>query len=76
VALSFLYIVFVRLLQLLRLSRRGQQDLVVEVVMLRHEVSVLRRQVARPVWVPFTHPTRSGRKLVLVNEAPEDLGPP
>ena len=48
VALSFLYIGFVRLLQLLRLSRRGQQDLVVEVVMLRHEVAVLRRQVARP----------------------------
>ena len=47
VALSFLYIAFVRLLQLLRLSRRGQQDLVVEVVMLRHEVAVLRRQVAR-----------------------------
>ena len=48
VALSFLYIGFVRLLQLLRLSRRGQQDLVVEVVMLRHEVAVLRRQAARP----------------------------
>ena len=47
VALSFSYIAFVRLVELLRLSRRGQQDLVVEVVMLRHEVAVLRRQVAR-----------------------------
>jgi hypothetical protein len=48
VALSFLYIAFVRLLQLARLSRGGQQDLAIEVVMLRHEVAVLRRQVARP----------------------------
>jgi putative transposase len=47
VALSFLYIAFFRLLQLLRLSRRRYQDLAVEVVMLRHEVAVLRRQVAR-----------------------------
>ncbi len=29
VALSFLYIAFVRLLQLFRLSRRGQQDLAI-----------------------------------------------
>jgi hypothetical protein len=36
VALSFLYIAFVRLLQVLRLSHRGQQDLAIEVVMLRH----------------------------------------
>jgi transposase len=48
VALSFLYIAFFRLLQLLRLSRRRYQDLAVEVVMVRHEVAVLRRQVARP----------------------------
>ena len=41
-AFPFLYIAFVRLLQLLRLSRREQQDMVVEVVMLRHEVAVLR----------------------------------
>jgi hypothetical protein len=39
VALSFLYIAFFRLLQLLRLSRRRYQDLAVEVVMLRHEVA-------------------------------------
>jgi putative transposase len=51
-ALSFLYLAFLRLLQLLRLSRSGQQDLVVEVVVLRHEVAVLRRQVARPALRP------------------------
>jgi hypothetical protein len=47
-ALSFLYLAFVRILQLLRLSRRDSGDLAIEVVMLRHEVAVLRRQVARP----------------------------
>lgn len=47
-ALSFLYLGFVRLLQLVRLSRRGQQELAVEVVMLRQEVAVLRRQVVHP----------------------------
>src|ERR1019366_9178283 len=51
-ALSFFYIAFVRLLQLLRLSRSGQQHLAIEVVMLRHEVVVLRRQVARPALRP------------------------
>jgi hypothetical protein len=34
VALSFLYIAFVRLLQLVRLSWGEQQDLAIEVVML------------------------------------------
>ena len=43
-ALSFLYLAFVRILQLLRLSRRGAGDLAIEVVMLRHEVAILRRQ--------------------------------
>jgi hypothetical protein len=39
---------FIRLLQLVRLSFREQEELAIEVVMLRHEVSVLRRQVVRP----------------------------
>ena len=65
VALSFLYIVFVRLLQLLRLSRRGQQDLVVEVVMLRHEVCVLRRQVARPALRPSGRAVLAGLSRLL-----------
>jgi hypothetical protein len=47
-ALSFLYVAFVRILELLRLSRYSE-GLAVEVVMLRHEVAVLRRQL---------HPTR------------------
>jgi putative transposase len=47
-ALSSLYIAFVRILQLFRLVRHDNEELAVEVVMLRHEIAVLRRQVARP----------------------------
>ncbi len=47
-ALSFLYLAFVRIVQLLHLSRHDSDELAVEVVMLRHEVAVLRRQVVRP----------------------------
>jgi putative transposase len=51
-ALSFLYLAFTRILQLLRLSRRDNSELAIEVVMLRHEVTVLRRQVVRPALLP------------------------
>ena len=47
-ALSFLYLAFVRILQLLKLLRAENSDLAVEVLMLRHELTVLRRQVTRP----------------------------
>jgi putative transposase len=47
-ALAFPYLAVTRSLQLLRLSRRESDELAVEVVMLRHEVAVLRRQVVRP----------------------------
>jgi hypothetical protein len=42
-ALSFLYLAFIRIFQLLCLNRRDGSDLAIEVVMLRHEVAVLRR---------------------------------
>ena len=47
-ALSFLYLAFLRTMQILRLQRSDDRDLAIEVVILRHEVAVLRRQVARP----------------------------
>ncbi len=54
---SLLYVAFVKILRLLRLGRRDNEELAIKVVMLRHEVAVLRRQVARPVLQP------SGRAL-------------
>jgi putative transposase len=50
--LSFLYVAFVRLLQVLRLPRRKRDELAIEVVMLRHELAVLRCQVGRPLLRP------------------------
>jgi hypothetical protein len=44
-ALSFFYLAFVRVLQLLRLSRHENRELAIEVVMLRHEVA---RPTLRP----------------------------
>jgi hypothetical protein len=52
VALSFLYMASVRLLQVLRLCRTDRDELAIEVVLLRHEVSILRRQVERPAMRP------------------------
>ena len=51
-ALSFLYLAFVRTLQLVGLRRCDADDLAIEVVVLRHEVAVLRRQVTRPTLRP------------------------
>ena len=45
ITLSFLYLALCRALQLIRLVGRSDTDLAVEIVMLRHEVAVLRRQV-------------------------------
>ena len=52
VALSFLYLAFLRTMQILCLQRSDDSGLAIEVVMLRHEVAVLRRQVARPALRP------------------------
>ena len=64
-ALSFLYIAFVRILQLVRLSRNGQEELTIEIVILRHEVAVLRRQVARPALQPADRAMLAGLSRLL-----------
>ena len=54
-ALSFLYLAFVRMLQLVRLSQSERQDLAIEIVILRHEVAVLRLWVPKtPIWITDT----------------------
>ena len=50
-ALSFLYLAFVRTVQILDLQRSDESDLAIEVVTLRHEVAVLRRHLARPLCI-------------------------
>ena len=51
-ALPFLYLAFLRTVQILCLQRSDKSDLAIEVVMLRQEVVVLRRQVERPALPP------------------------
>ncbi len=64
-ALSFLYLAFVQVLQLARLLRWSKEQLAIEVVMLRHEVAVLRRQVARPALRPSDRALLAGLSRLL-----------
>lgn len=66
-ALSFLYIAFIRVLELLRLRGSDTTDLAVEVVILRHEVAVLRRQGARPALRPADRALLTGLSRLLSN---------
>lgn len=47
-ALSFLYWAFRRLLELLALRLRSEYSREIEILVLRHQLHVLRREVARP----------------------------
>lgn len=67
-ALSFFYRSFCRVLQLIRLVGRSDMDLAIEVVMLRHEVAVLRRQVHRPALEPADRAILAGLARPLPRE--------
>jgi hypothetical protein len=82
--ISFLYLAFVRVVQLVRLLCRAQDDLAIEIVMLRHEVAVLRRQVDRPALRPADRAplvglsrllSRARREGFFVQPAMVDQGP-
>ena len=59
-ALTFLYGAFCRVLQILRRLGGDRTEMAVQVVMLRHEVMVLRRQIARPSLQPADRAIISG----------------
>jgi len=65
VILSFLYRAFCRVLQLIRLIFRSNTEIAIEVVMLRHEVTVLRRQVHRPALEPADRAVLAGLARLL-----------
>lgn len=65
VTLSSFYRVFCRVLQLIRLTARRDMDLAIEVVMPRHEVGVLRRQVQRPALEPADRAVVAGLARLL-----------
>jgi putative transposase len=69
-ALSFSYLAFVQMLQLLRLFRCANEELAIEVVMLRHEVAVLRRQVACPALRPGDRALFAGLSRLLGRRRP------
>ena len=57
--------VLCRVLQLIRLTCRADTDLAIEVVLLRHEVTVLRRQVDRPALEPADRALLAGLAQLL-----------
>jgi putative transposase len=68
VTLSFLYRAYCRVLQLIRLIGRRDTDLAIEVVILRHEVALLRRQVHRPALEPADRAVLAGLARLLTRQ--------
>jgi len=64
-ALSFLYLALVRVLQLVSVRRSDPAELAIEVVILRHEISALRRQGARPALGPADRALLAGVSRLL-----------
>jgi putative transposase len=52
IVLSFLYLLLRRLLELVVLRRRSEREKEIEILLLRHQLRVLERQVARPQLTP------------------------
>jgi putative transposase len=73
VTLSFLYRAFCRVLQLIRRVGGSHTDLAIEVVVLRHEVAVLRRQVHRPALEPADRAALAGLARLLPRQRLEYL---
>jgi putative transposase len=51
VALRLLYLIFLHLLNLLMMLGRSSASKDIELLVLRHEVAVLRRTSSRPAWI-------------------------
>src|SRR5256886_15481715 len=64
----FLYVVLRRLLEFLALRRRGEADKDIEIVVLPHQLTVLRRQVKRPVFRPADRAFLAAASRVLRGE--------
>jgi putative transposase len=65
---SFLYVVVQRLLEPLALGRKGEAERDIEIVVLRHQLAVLRRQVKLPVFRPADRAFLAAASRVLSRE--------
>ena len=77
VVISFAYWALRRLLELVVLRFRSEREKEIEILLLRHQLRVLERQVARPALTPadrallaaFSRATTAGLAAVVVRDA-------
>ena len=67
--LSFLYWSLRRLLELVVLRRRSEREKEIEILLLRHQLRVLERQVARPALTPADRALLTAFSRVLSRQA-------